>query len=56
MRFSTTAILSKLKRQLSTKLTFKGRDDLLFQRLVLGALAGSLATLLIAESPVLDML
>ena len=47
-------LLASLKRRLPAQTTKQGRDGLLFQRLFWGTLAGCLATILLAESPVLD--
>ncbi len=49
-----SSLLAPLKRRLPTSLPRQGRDGLLFQRLFWGTLAGCLATILLAESPVLD--
>lgn len=49
-----SSILAPLKRHLPAILAKQGRDGLLFQRLFWGTLAGCLATILLAESPVLD--
>ena len=46
--------LAQLKRLLPAGLKVQGRDGLLFQRLFWGAMAGCLATLLLAESPILE--
>lgn len=46
--------LAPIKRLLPAGLKVHGRDGLLFQRLFWGAMAGCLATLLFAESPVLE--
>lgn len=47
-------LLASLKRRLPAQTLKQGRDGLLFQRLFWGTLAGCLATILLAESPVLD--
>lgn len=47
-------LLASIKRHLPAQSTKQGRDGLLFQRLFWGTLAGCLATILLAESPVLD--
>lgn len=47
-------VLAPLKRHLPANVSRQGRDGLLFQRLFWGTLAGCLATILLAESPVLD--
>lgn len=47
-------LLAAVKRHLPAQSAGKGRDGLLFQRLFWGTLAGCLATILLAESPVLD--
>ncbi|MBS1952725.1 MAG: CHASE2 domain-containing protein [Cyanobacteria bacterium SZAS-4] len=46
--------LAPVKRLLPAGLKVHGRDGLLFQRLFWGAMAGCLATLLLAESPILE--
>src|SRR5271156_2754359 len=46
--------LAPFERLLPASLRAQGRDRLLFQRLFWGAMAGCLATLLLAESPVLE--
>ncbi|HEY9678989.1 MAG TPA: CHASE2 domain-containing protein [Drouetiella sp.] len=46
--------LAPIKRLLPAGLKVHGRDGLLFQRLFWGAMAGCLATLLLAESPILE--
>src|SRR6202034_2170108 len=46
--------LAPFERLLPAGLREQGRDRLLFQRLFWGAMAGCLATLLLAESPVLE--
>jgi signal transduction histidine kinase len=46
--------LASLERLLPAGLKVQSRDRLLFQRLFWGALAGCLATLLLAESPILE--
>ena len=46
--------LAPLERLLPDGLKVHSRDRLLFQRLSWGALAGCLATLLLAESPILE--
>ncbi len=45
-----------LNRLLSVRFGMQGRDALAFQRLVWGAMAGCLAAVLLAESPVLESL
>lgn len=49
-----SSLLAPITRRLPQTATAKGRDGLLFQRLFWGTLAGCLATILLAESPVLD--
>lgn len=46
--------LAPLERLLPTGLRVQSRDRLLFQRLFWGAMAGCFATLLLAESPILE--
>lgn len=46
--------LAPIERLLPAGLKVHSRDRLLFQRLFLGAMAGCLATLLLAESPILE--
>src|ERR1700722_16738417 len=46
--------LAPAKSLLPGGIQTKGRDGLLFQRLFWGAMTGCLATLLLAESPVLE--
>ncbi len=50
----TSSLLAPLVRRLSPTMPKPGRDGLMFQRLFWGTLAGCLATILLAESPVLD--
>lgn len=47
-------VLASIKRLLIPSMWIHGRDSLLFQRLFWGALAGCVATLLLAESTVLE--
>src|SRR5688572_2134167 len=50
-----SSFLAPLTRRLpQLAMAKQGRDGLLFQRLFWGTLAGCLATILLAESPVLD--
>ncbi len=49
-----SSFLAPLTRRLPLAMAKQGRDGLLFQRLFWGTLAGCLATILLAESPVLD--
>jgi len=49
-----SSFLAPITRRLPAAMAKQGRDGLLFQRLFWGTLAGCLATILLAESPVLD--